>query len=217
MDINLKTKFWLLGPKNIQNSLLLGHLQQNLDLQCAIIDVNVTPDISHIKSSEIVGIDALGLPYDRCSEILEQLPHKNKTIFINLEKDYDFEKLLNYPCVRGFFYKGVNQNSISKGMTSVLNGDLWFNRKLLGNFMVSNRKTPVKVDRLVCLLTKREKQILKLCASGAKNSDIADTLNVSTHTVKTHLYNLFKKLNVGNRIQAINWAQAHIPGETLVN
>lgn len=83
MDINLKTKFWLLGSKNIQNSLLLGHLQQNLDLQCAIIDVNVTPDTSHIKSSEIVGIDALGLPYERCSKILEQLPHKNKTIITN--------------------------------------------------------------------------------------------------------------------------------------
>jgi hypothetical protein len=70
---------------------LLGHLQQNLDLQCAIIDVNVIPDLSQIKSSHIVGIDALGLEYNRCSEMLEQLPHKNKTIFINLEKDYDFE------------------------------------------------------------------------------------------------------------------------------
>jgi DNA-binding NarL/FixJ family response regulator len=217
MDINLKTKFWLLGPKNIQNSLLLGHLQQNLDLQCAIIDVNVTPDLSQIKSSHIVGIDALGLQYDRCSEMLEQLPHKNKTIFINLEKDYDFEKLLNYPCVRGFFYKGVNQNNISKGMTSVLNGDLWFNRKLLSNFMACNRKAPVKQDPIVCSLTKREKQILKLCASGSRNLDIADTLNVSTHTVKTHLYNLFKKLNVGNRIQAINWAQTNLPEDGLVN
>jgi DNA-binding NarL/FixJ family response regulator len=217
MDINQKTIFWLIGEKNIQNSLLLGHLQQNLDLQCAIIDVNVTPDLSHIKLSHIVGIDALGLQYNRCSEILEQLPHKNKTIFINLKKDYDFEKLLNYPCVRGFFYKGVNQNNISKGMTSVLNGDLWFNRKLLGNFMACNRKAPVKQDPIVCLLTKREKQILKLCASGSRNLDIADTLNVSTHTVKTHLYNLFKKLNVGNRIQAINWAQTNLPEDALVN
>jgi DNA-binding NarL/FixJ family response regulator len=119
--------------------------------------------------------------------------------------------------VRGFFYKGVNQNNISKGMVSVLNGGLWFNRKLLSNFMTCNRKTPVKQDPIVSSLTKRKKQILKLCASGSRNLDIADTLNVSTHTVKTHLYNLFKKLNVANRIQAINWAQVHLPEEGIAS
>jgi DNA-binding NarL/FixJ family response regulator len=217
MDIPQKKKFWLLGSKNIQNSLLLGHLQQNLELKCEIIDTNITSDLNRIKADQIVCIDALGLKFERCSELLEQLTYKNRTIFINLETDCDHEKLLNWPCVRGFFYKGANQNHISKGMLSVLRGDLWFSRKLLTLFMSHNRKTPTKVPSAVYSLTKREKQILKLSASGAKNSEIADSLNVSTHTVKTHLYNLFKKINVGNRIQAINWAKAHLPEQDFAN
>ncbi|MFT6153043.1 MAG: LuxR family transcriptional regulator of csgAB operon [Bermanella sp.] len=217
MDIELKKKFWLLGPKNIQNSLLLGYLQQNLDLKCEIIDTQTPHDLSRILVDDIVCIDALGLKYENCCQFLEQLPHKNRTIFVNLEDECDHEKLLKWPCVRGFFYKGVSQNHISKGMASILTGELWFSRKLLSHFMSNNRKTPVKIPPAVYSLTKREKQILKLSASGAKNSEIADSLNVSTHTVKTHLYNLFKKIDVGNRIQAINWAKDHLPEQDLAN
>lgn len=217
MDIELKNRFWLLGAKNIQNSLLLGYLQQNLDIKCEIIDPNTSLDLNRIHSDHIVCIDAQGLKIDRCSQLLEQLTHKNRTIFINLDDEGEHESLLNWPFVRGFFYKGATQNHISKGMTSILQGELWFSRKLLSHFMTSNRKIPTKTPTAVYSLTKREKQILKLSASGAKNAEIADSLNVSTHTVKTHLYNLFKKIDVGNRIQAINWAKTHLPEQDLVN
>lgn len=59
-------------------------------------------------------------------------------------------------------------------------------------------------------LTKREVQILQLTATGATNTEIAEQLNVSMHTVKTHIYNLFKKIGVANRMQAVNWAQDHL-------
>jgi LuxR family transcriptional regulator of csgAB operon len=217
MDIELKNRFWLLGAKNIQNSLLLGYLQQNLDIKCEIIDPNLSSDLNRILGDHIVCIDAQGLKYERCSQILEDLQHKNRTIFINLDDEGEHESLLNWPFVRGFFYKGASQNHISKGMASILQGELWFSRKLLSHFMANNRKTPTKVPTAVYSLTKREKQILKLSASGAKNAEIADSLNVSTHTVKTHLYNLFKKIDVGNRIQAINWAKTHLPEQDLAN
>ena len=60
------------------------------------------------------------------------------------------------------------------------------------------------------LLTRREKQILSLTATGATNTEIANNLNVSMHTVKTHIYNLFKKIDVSNRIQAVNWAKENL-------
>lgn len=217
MDITLKNRFWLLGQKNIQNSLLLGYLQQNLDIKCEILDPHTLKDLSLIAANHIVCIDTQGLKYERCSQLLEMLPHKNRTIFINLDDDGEHENLLNWPFVRGFFYKGATQNHISKGMASILEGELWFSRKLLSHFMASNRKIPTKTPKAVHSLTKREKQILKLSASGAKNAEIADSLNVSTHTVKTHLYNLFKKIDVANRIQAINWAKTHLPEQEFIN
>lgn len=44
-------------------------------------------------------------------------------------------------------------------------------------------------------LTKREKSVIQLIAQGASNDKIANKLNISDHTVKTHLYSAFKRLN----------------------
>lgn len=52
-------------------------------------------------------------------------------------------------------------------------------------------------------LTTREKEILKMVAQGASNSDIAEKMYVREVTVKTHLNSIFKKLKVKNRTQAV--------------
>ena len=58
-------------------------------------------------------------------------------------------------------------------------------------------------DGAVANLTPTEIKVLKLAAEGASNQDIADKLFVRPVTVKTHMYKIFKKLNVTNRTQAI--------------
>lgn len=56
-------------------------------------------------------------------------------------------------------------------------------------------------------LTSREKEILTLVAKGETNSQIAEKLFVREVTVKTHLNSIFRKLKVGNRVQAVLLAQ----------
>lgn len=53
------------------------------------------------------------------------------------------------------------------------------------------------------MLTNREKQILKYLSHGQNNSQIAKNLNVSVHTAKVHLHNIFSKLSVQDRTQAV--------------
>jgi DNA-binding NarL/FixJ family response regulator len=53
-------------------------------------------------------------------------------------------------------------------------------------------------------LTQRENEILDLLAKGFRNKQIADQLNVSVNTIRTHVYNIYEKLHVQNRIEAIN-------------
>ncbi|MFH1935680.1 MAG: helix-turn-helix transcriptional regulator [Pseudomonadota bacterium] len=60
------------------------------------------------------------------------------------------------------------------------------------------------------MLTPREVEILTMMATGATNANIADKLCISPHTVKTHIYNIFKKIDVPNRLQASLWATKNL-------
>lgn len=62
---------------------------------------------------------------------------------------------------------------------------------------------PFETDSELQSLTNREREILSLVAKGHSNKEISEKLFVSELTVKTHLKNIFKKLNVSSRTQAI--------------
>ncbi|NJK82031.1 MAG: hypothetical protein HC893_07105 [Chloroflexaceae bacterium] len=57
-------------------------------------------------------------------------------------------------------------------------------------------------------LTTREREVLSLVAAGLSNRDIAQQLQISTHTTKSHTRNIYNKLIVRNRVQAVNRARA---------
>ncbi len=61
----------------------------------------------------------------------------------------------------------------------------------------------------VASLTKRELEILQLVAEGHSNSQLARILWVTEQTVKFHLSNIYRKLDVANRTEASRWAQLH--------
>ncbi len=65
--------------------------------------------------------------------------------------------------------------------------------------------TPV-ADSPAFGLTVRELEVLQLLASGRSNSEIADALFISRSTVTTHITNLFNKLGVANRTEAVDLA-----------
>lgn len=60
------------------------------------------------------------------------------------------------------------------------------------------------------ILTQREVEILTHVAVGATNEEIADKLCISPHTVKTHVYNICKKVGAPNRLQAALWAAKNL-------
>ena len=66
---------------------------------------------------------------------------------------------------------------------------------------------PRAVDAEVLDLTRREREILQLVAEGHSNAKLAKMLWVTEQTVKFHLSNVYRKLNVSNRTEAARWAQ----------
>ena len=53
-------------------------------------------------------------------------------------------------------------------------------------------------------LSKREKEILEMLSKGLLYKEIADQLFISPQTVRKHVYHIYEKLHVGNRIEAVN-------------
>ena len=60
-------------------------------------------------------------------------------------------------------------------------------------------------DDPLFMLTKRERMILQLLANGSSNKELADSMAISINTVKFHLSNLYEKLGIKNRSQAISF------------
>jgi len=58
-------------------------------------------------------------------------------------------------------------------------------------------------------LSKRQKQLILMLDRGLSNRDIALELNISEHTVKVHLWRLFRRLNVKSRTQTLHFARMH--------
>src|SRR5690625_1956739 len=66
--------------------------------------------------------------------------------------------------------------------------------------------TPFTTENSCNQLTRREKEILSLIANGHISKQIADHLNISTHTVNTHRQNIIEKMKVSNTAEAVRMA-----------
>lgn len=129
---------------------------------------------------------------------------------INVDPKSDQENLLDWPCVSGLFYNDTDEEQLKRGLTCLLGGDYWVPRRLLHHFFDKNRQAPSALPRPKITLTNREKEILEKLKDGAGNAEIAYALEVSERTVKSHLYNAFKKIGARNRREARTWAKEQV-------
>jgi LuxR family transcriptional regulator of csgAB operon len=111
---------------------------------------------------------------------------------------------------KGFFYETDPLDRFLKGVRAVLEGELWLSREIMTKCILEGTDEPRSSRSGSELLTPRQIQILAQVAIGATNDEIADVLYLSPHTVRTHLYNIFKKINVPNRLQAALWAAKNL-------
>ena len=87
----------------------------------------------------------------------------------------------------------------------MINGESYIQPKLipaLNNRLVARDVDKDKID----LLTARELEVLIQVANGKFNKEIATSLNISERTVKNHISNIFKKIEVADRTQAAVFA-----------
>ena len=92
----------------------------------------------------------------------------------------------------------------------MLNGEFWLSRKIVTEYIVKDKRQNSFIKGGETALTFREIEILTIIGMGSTNQEVADKLCVSCHTVKTHLYNIYRKIEVPNRLQAALWATKNL-------
>ena len=101
----------------------------------------------------------------------------------------------------GYLLKDSESSELKKAIISVVNGEDYIQPSLipiLNAKMIDRSKDTEKLEKL----TNREIQVLKLLAIGKLNRQIAEELEISERTVKNHVSNIFKKIDVKDRTQA---------------
>ncbi|MCM0082948.1 response regulator transcription factor [Geomonas sp. Red32] len=88
-----------------------------------------------------------------------------------------------------------------KALQTVLEGELWIDHLKLKAYL--HNSFPMQTPAPLESFSKKEREILLLVAEGLKNREIASRLNMSEHTVKTHLGRIFKTANVSTRAQLV--------------
>ena len=207
----------IVGPRKLQNEAIASCLERETGDQCFVFgDINhIHPDDPKGSSLQrLVLLDCLGKDKKRLlAELrpyLRQRGFANHVALFNVSRDQGIEQSCVPEGIRGFFYEEDPLDIFLKGVKAVRGGDWWLSREIMIKCILEGTEGDVTPTRGSDILTQRQTEILAQVAVGASNDEIAENLNVSPHTVKTHLYNIFKKIKVTNRLQAALWAAKHL-------
>lgn len=206
-----KTEVHIVGPNKLQNGLLAFFLETEAGLKCTCGPMPEVTDIGDKEAvqASLVMLDCMGIDHVKLWTRLQMESDSTISqcfiVLFNVEPNDEIEKEAVDRGVRGIFYNSEPPYWFPKGILAVLNGELWYSREALSKCALEAMSHVKLSAGLSATLTSREKEILTKIASGIGNKEIADSLCISPHTVKTHIYNIYKKINVSNRLQATLW------------
>jgi DNA-binding NarL/FixJ family response regulator len=110
----------------------------------------------------------------------------------------------------GFLLKDARPEDLINGLRSVAAGDALLapsvTRRLIDLFARGRGTQRRQAEGRVQLLTDREREVLLLVAKGQSNAEIATTLHITDHTVKTHVASVLRKLDLRDRVHAVIFA-----------
>jgi len=206
----------IIGASRFSNQILAFALKTHTaaDVRCIHMP-DQAPDLKiPEKGAYLFLFDCRGkIVADFISEDLsavEKVAGHHSVALINVRPGLDIEKNCMHNGIRGVFYDQDSLEIFLKGIQAISKGEMWYSREVMSR-IIQNDGSEEKIGAGTRKqLTQREIEILSLVAVGAKNEEIADKLFVSPHTIKTHLYNIYKKLSVSNRLQATLWAAKHL-------
>ncbi|MGB3514330.1 MAG: response regulator transcription factor [Microcoleaceae cyanobacterium] len=175
--------------------------------ETAIIQIeNLQPDVvlMDVRMPIMDGVAAT-------KEIYQRFPEVKVLILTTFDDDEYVTQALRYGAA-GYLLKDTPSEELGQAIKAVHKGYTQLGpgigKKVISQISIPVTNPPQNWQEL----TPREQEILQLIASGSNNREIAQTLYISEKTVKNHITNIFRRLNLRDRTQAAIWANTFLSG-----
>lgn len=156
---------------------------------------------------EVLLLD-INMPKKNGIEVLKSIRNQNlkvKVLILTVHNEIEYLLKAVDIGVDGYILKDSESAELKRAIMTVLEGESYIQSSLipaLNSRLIARDVDKEKIDSL----TKRELEVLVQVANGMFNKEIANTLNISERTVKNHLSNIFRKIEVSDRTQAAVFA-----------
>lgn len=163
---------------------------------------SLKPDIVllDINMPKLNGIEAL--------RKFKDMGIKSKVIILTIHEDKEYILKTIKLGANGYLLKDSTADNLLKGIRRVAAGETYIQQSVADLVSTTSDRDGNNDDSTdtISLLTTREYEVLILIAEGLNNKDIAEKLFISEKTVKNHVSNIFKKLELNDRVQAAIFA-----------
>lgn len=150
-----------------------------------------------INMPEMNGLQVLEILKERKSDI--------KVLVLTVHNEVEYLLKAVEIGISGYMLKDSNSSELKNAIFSIIEGEDYIQPSLIP--MLNSKLLEIDSDKVkLDLLTRREYEVLKLLTEGMFNKEIAMKLNISERTVKNHVSNIFKKIEVTDRTQAAVFA-----------
>ena len=183
-----------------QDFTVVGEASNGLEAVGKISELRPDVTLMDLRMPEIDGVEAM-----RC--IRENDPDAKFIVLTTFDGDeYIFDAI--EAGAKGYLLKDTSREELFKAVRAVNRGESLIEpgvaAKVLDRFAQLSRQGAGLSS--VEALSERELEVLQLIAKGSANKEIAGSLSISESTVKTHVANIFQKLNVNHRTEAVTQA-----------
>src|ERR1700730_3393492 len=197
---------------NLHSQLLVGVLNSDPDFNVVSSDLNLT-DVMSASMTQKIDVFVLSAFADKdarnglkiLQELRETYPDARAVILLDSSEPTRVQEALRAGA-KGVFDHRESPEMLCRCIHELHGGRVWVNNDHLALVLESLASAP-KVRAVggngMDLLSKRESEVVSCLAEGLSNREIAERLGLSQHTIKNHMFRIFDKLGVSNRIELL--------------